>query len=456
MSFTSLAYIFLLFGVSTFQKKLKSIRNKNIVLISASFLFYAAWDFRFFGLILVSSVLDYVISARITKSKRKVILLAFSLIGNIGTLFVFKYFNFFITQFELLFGLEHSLAISLILPAGISFYTFQTLGYTLDVYQGKINAEKDFLTFLAFVSFFPQLVAGPIERARDLLPQLQRNNEVDSSVSILGINEFLWGAFKKVVLADNIAPYVDEIFGNTEQYGSNILFLGLVLFSLQIYFDFSGYSHMAIGSARILGIKLTKNFNKPYFAKSIGEFWSRWHITLSRWFKDYIYIPLGGNRRGVPRRIYNTGIVFVVSGLWHGANWTFICWGLVHFLGYLTEIVLKGKFVAKWYGYVITQSFVLIAWLFFRSDNISAFFVYLKGLFAFTTSWYLPRGSLLFTPFVLSICLIAYEFFDKRDKYFLPYFAGVEKRFTLMWLALVALLIIALAGSSSEFIYFQF
>jgi D-alanyl-lipoteichoic acid acyltransferase DltB (MBOAT superfamily) len=312
----------------------RNIRIQNILLLTASYIFYGWWDYRFLALIAFSSVLDYIVGLELSKSegkiKRKLLLMA-SLTVNLGFLAFFKYFNFFAESFTeafTLLGQPFSLSrLEIILPVGISFYTFQTLSYTIDVYKKKLSAVRDPVAFLSYVSFFPQLVAGPIERATNLLPQFLKKRVFDYAKSIDGMRQILWGLFKKIVIADNCAVYVNDIFSNHADYNGSTLLLGGVLFAFQIYGDFSGYSDIAIGTSRLFGFDLMKNFAFPYFSRDIAEFWRRWHISLSTWFRDYLYIPLGGSRGGKLMNLRNVFVIFLVSGFWHGANWTFILWG---------------------------------------------------------------------------------------------------------------------------------
>ena len=328
----------------------RSIRGQNLLLLAASYLFYGWWDWRFLSLIAISSAVDYAVGqgfARVQDKSSRRWLLGVSLFVNLGMLAVFKYFNFFVeTAVQLISTLGFSpneFSLQIILPVGISFYTFQTLSYTIDVYHRKIEPTQDIIAFFAFVSFFPQLVAGPIERAADLLPQFLKPREFDSALARSGLRLILWGMFKKVVIADNLAPVVDRTFANFTILPTLSLLMGILFFAFQIYCDFSGYSEIAVGSARLIGFKLTQNFNYPYLSRNVGEFWRRWHITLSSWFRDYLYIPLGGSRTSTRwRHLLNLIITFTLSGLWHGANWTFVSWGVLHGLFYL-PIVFSGR-----------------------------------------------------------------------------------------------------------------
>ncbi|MCL4162586.1 UNVERIFIED_CONTAM: hypothetical protein GTU68_055652, partial [Idotea baltica] len=340
MIFNSIEYLIffsIIFIVYWLLKKLLLVQNLFILIVS--YLFYAFWDVRFLILIVISSAVDYFVGVILEKEKKEPIrklLLFLSLSINVGFLLVFKYYNFFAENLAALFTkigfAADPVLLELILPVGISFYTFQTLSYTIDVYRGKIRTERNVINFFAYVAFFPQLVAGPIERASSLLPQFRKERVFKYSQAILASRQILWGMFKKVVIADNCAIFVDHIFSNHNNYGNFVLILGAVFFAFQIYGDFSGYSDIAIGSAGLLGIRLSKNFAFPYFSRDIAEFWRRWHISLSNWFRDYIYFPLGGSLQGGYNQLRNVLVIFLVSGFWHGANWTFVFWGLFHAL----------------------------------------------------------------------------------------------------------------------------
>src|SRR6056297_941955 len=324
--FLFLSIVFVLYWLFRNQLKLQ-----NIIVLISSYIFYGWWDWRFLSLIVISSLADYFIGLWLDRSEKKTkrkLLLALSIVVNIGILGFFKYFNFFIDSaagFLNQFGFQaNPTSLQIILPVGISFYTFQTLSYSIDIYRRQIEPTKNIIAFFAFVSFFPQLVAGPIERARNLVPQFLKKRTFDPVNAGDGIRQMLWGFFKKIVIADNAAVYANEIFTNYSDHTGGTLLLGAVLFGFQIYGDFSGYSDIAIGTARLFGFDLMRNFAYPYFSRDIAEFWRRWHISLSTWFRDYIYIPLGGSRGGTLMKIRNTFIIFVISGFWHGANWTFI------------------------------------------------------------------------------------------------------------------------------------
>jgi D-alanyl-lipoteichoic acid acyltransferase DltB (MBOAT superfamily) len=354
----------------------KYLKLQNLLIVAASYLFYGWWDWRFLSLIIFSTVVDYSVGLGLAKAedktKRKALLWT-SIIVNLGFLGFFKYYNFFLDNFITafsFFGTEiKSSSLNIILPVGISFYTFQTLSYSIDVYKRKLEPTRDFIAFSAFVSFFPQLVAGPIERATHLLPQFYAKRTFQYSKAVDGMRQILWGLFKKIVIADNCSKYANLIFNNSADYTGSTLVLGVLFFTFQIYGDFSGYSDIAIGTARLFGFNLMRNFAFPYFSRDIAEFWRRWHISLSTWFRDYLYIPLGGSRGGTWMKVRNTFIIFIVSGFWHGANWTFIVWGALNAIYFLPllltknnrknlEIVAQGKFLPT----LEELSFILIYW----------------------------------------------------------------------------------------------
>ncbi|MCW3786233.1 MBOAT family O-acyltransferase [Plebeiibacterium sediminum] len=369
----------------------RNLKVQNLLLLLSSYIFYGWWDWRFLSLIIFSSIIDFTVGLQLGRAKKELNrkwLLFISIFINIGLLGFFKYYNFFIESFiDAFTAFGHSPNIHtlrIILPVGISFYTFQTLSYSIDVYRRKLEPSYDFISFFAFVSFFPQLVAGPIERATNLLPQFYKKRQFNLEQSIDGLRQMLWGLFKKVVVADNLCKIVDPIYNNPDEMSSLVLILGLALFSVQIYTDFSGYSDIAIGISRLLGFNLKINFRYPLFARSIGERWRNWHISLSTWFRDYIYIPMGGSRGSNLNKFKNTLILFTISGFWHGANWTFICWGLLNGLYFAPsmlrgrnrrhlEPISKSKIFPSFKEFTqIFTTFWLIAttYIFFRADNI--------------------------------------------------------------------------------------
>ena len=385
----------------------RNLKLQNIFLVLASYLFYGWWDWRFLSLILFSTIIDYTVGQKLRteekQSKRK-ILLWLSITVNLGFLGFFKYYNFFLENFInafSLFGMNvNANSLNIILPVGISFYTFQTLSYTIDIYKKKLEPTKDFIAFSAFVCFFPQLVAGPIERATNLLPQFYKKRIFEYHKAVDGMRQILWGLFKKIVIADNCAEFANMIFNNSAEMNGSTLFLGAIFFTFQIYGDFSGYSDIAIGTSRLFGFNLKQNFATPYFSRDIAEFWRRWHISLSTWFRDYLYIPLGGSRGSTWMKIRNTFTIFLVSGFWHGANWTFIIWGALNALYFLPLLLLKRNrintdIVAKQTNipnineiFSMMNTFILtiLAWIFFRAENVNHAFSYLATIFSKSTS----------------------------------------------------------------------
>ncbi|GAB3204108.1 D-alanyl-lipoteichoic acid acyltransferase DltB (MBOAT superfamily) [Pontibacter aydingkolensis] len=370
----------------------KRLAWQNTLLLVASYVFYGWWDWRFLTLIFFSSLVDYIVSqylGRTEDDRKRKWLLYTSLAVNLGVLGFFKYFNFFIDSFVETYSLfGHKLeprSLNIILPVGISFYTFQTLSYTIDVYRRTLKPTRNIIEFFTFVSFFPQLVAGPIERAAHLLPQFKNQRVFDYTFAVSGLRLMLWGFFKKIVIADRLAAFVDVVYSNPEQHYGLTVILGTLFFAIQIYCDFSAYSDIAVGTARLFGFDLMRNFRTPYFSTSMKEFWSRWHISLSTWFRDYLYIPLGGNRVMPILWARNMMITFVVSGLWHGASFTFIIWGFIHGLVLIMEVQLAkyadGRFAlnraASWF---ITFSLVCLAWVFFRAENVSEAFMLLSHM----------------------------------------------------------------------------
>jgi len=370
----------------------RNLRLQNAFIVISSYVFYGWWDWRFLSLILFSTLADYSIGQKLkteTKQSKRKILLWSSIIVNLGFLGFFKYYNFFLENFVdafSLFGVKlNTNSLNIILPVGISFYTFQTLSYTIDVYKKKLDPTKDFIAFSAFVCFFPQLVAGPIERATNLLPQFYKLRKFNYAKAVDGLRQILWGLFKKVVIADNCAEYANQIFNNSADMNGSTLVVGAIFFTFQIYGDFSGYSDIAIGTSRLFGFDLKQNFATPYFSRDIAEFWRRWHISLSTWFRDYLYIPLGGSRGGTWMKVRNTFVIFLVSGFWHGANWTFIVWGAINALYFLpllltnnnrmnTNVVAEGKLlpsIKEFSSMTFTFFLTVFAWIFFRAENIS-------------------------------------------------------------------------------------
>jgi len=393
MLFNSFAYALFLPTVYLLYWALQErpLRFQNGLLLAANYLFYGWWDYRFLLLLFANCIVDYLTALwleRETSPRGRRFVLLVSLVANLGVLGFFKYYGFFLDSFVRLlqlFGLQPNVhVLRVILPVGVSFYTFQSLSYTIDVYRRRLRPTRDLLAFLTFHSFFPQLVAGPIERAADLLPQVLRRRSFDVEEAKDGVRQMLWGLFKKVVIADRLGVHVDHVFRSYASLGGLDLLAGTFFFAIQIYCDFSGYTDIAIGTARLFGFRLTRNFAYPYFSRNMAEFWHRWHITLSTWFRDYVYIPLGGNRGTKWFAVRNVILTFVISGLWHGANWTFVAWGLLNGLYYApvmlvgeqhryTEIVAAGRLLPSFRDALRmagTFSLTLLAWVFFRADSL--------------------------------------------------------------------------------------
>lgn len=454
----------------------KDLKLQNVLLLVASYIFYGWWDWRFLSLIVFSTLVDYYVGRQLaqeTKVSRRKILLWTSIIVNLGFLGFFKYYNFFIENFTQAFSfLGYQLSgssLNIILPVGISFYTFQTLSYSIDVYRKKLEPTKDFIAFAAFVSFFPQLVAGPIERATHLLPQFSITKKFNYSNGVNGLRQILWGLFKKIVIADYCAHFVNIIFENPQDYSGSTLVLGAVFFAFQIYGDFSGYSDIAIGTAKLFGYNLKQNFAFPYFSRDIAEFWRRWHISLSTWFRDYLYIPLGGSRGNKRQQIRNVFIIFLVSGFWHGANWTFLIWGGLNALYFIPllinknnrnhiNVVAENKKIPSLKEFsLIIFTFILttFAWIFFRAESLTDAFEYIIGIF---------NGSLFSIPeirptdlFILLIIFIGIEWTGRRNLYALENFGFTWKKpIRLVFYYCLIISLFVFSRQEMEFIYFQF
>ena len=466
--------VFLLYWF-IFQKNLKL---QNLFLLAISYLFYGWWDWRFLSLILICSGINYLaglaLSSHEEEKKRKLILVT-SCILSLGLLGVFKYYNFFIDNFINAFALAgiylQARTLNIILPLGISFYTFKALSYTIDVYKRKLEPTKDIIAFFTFVGFFPQLLAGPIDRATNLLPQfyIKRTFEYDKAVN--GMRQILWGLFKKIVIADNCAVFVNNIFANYEKLPASALVLGAVLFSFQIYGDFSGYSDIAIGTSRLFGFSSMRNFSVPYFSRDIAEFWRRWHISLTSWFRDYLYIPLGGNRGTKYKVVRNTFIVFLVCGFWHGANWTFIVWGLINAIYFLPLLLLgknrknidtvaQGKIlpnIKDLFQMGITFALATLGWIFFRADSIGQAFAYIGNIFSksLISNPFKSANAVFILPLLLIMIAVEWLQRDKQhgldfDNIKIPTFVRI---FT--YYALIAI-IMQFGSSQQSFIYFKF
>ncbi len=447
-----------------------------ILLLIASYYFYMTWKAEYVILILFSTIIDYVIALKLPNAKTRMIknsLLGISLLVNLGLLFTFKYFNFISDSFQSVlstFGIPFSQPMmNFLLPVGISFYTFQTLAYTIDVYRGKVQPEKHFGIFAVYVSFFPQLVAGPIERPGNLIPQLKQTFSFSYNRTIYGLSKILLGLVKKIVIADRLAIIVDLVYQNPVQFSGFEIVIATIFFAIQIYCDFSGYSDIAIGSARIMGIKLMENFRQPYFAHSIADFWRRWHISLSTWFSDYVYIPMGGNRVKLSRWVFNIFVVFLVSGLWHGANWTFVFWGGLHGLYLIIPRILKliplvnkiqNYLASNIYGYITriiwTNIFVLFAWIFFRASDLNSAFEIVKIIFTTSAGWFNLNWTITFSDMIIAASVIFGLIIHDIIK-------GNEFKITSNFLfkaviSIAAILLIFFMGvnTGTQFIYFQF
>lgn len=461
MLFNSIEFlVFLpLFFISYWFFFNRNLKAQNFLILFGSYLFYGWWDYRFLALIFLSTLVDYYVGLALHSSKRKAqrqSLLTLSVLFNLGILGFFKYFNFFTQSFidflDILgFQVNNVWALEILLPVGISFYTFQTMSYTLDIYKGKLEPTADFISFASFVSFFPQLVAGPIERASNLLPQMLEKRKFDYQQSANGLFLIVNGFFRKVVLADNFAVYVDSTWNNIESASVITLCLGAFLFGLQIYFDFSGYSNIARGIAKLLGFELMVNFDRPYVARRITEFWGRWHISLSTWFRDYVYIPLGGNRMSLERWTMNIAIVFLLSGLWHGANWTFIVWALIHVSLYFIEKISPRLAIRA-----TTQLGVFFAWIFFRSSTVDQATEFVVGIF--TNDFYISLSNILQgigpleTGFMMLNVLLIPILYKVEDIY---HQVSYKAQIGLLSLMLVYTCLF-FEKSGGQFIYFQF
>lgn len=458
----------------------KNLKLQNFFILVVSYIFYGWWDWRFLFLILFSTVLDFLIGLKLSKTENSLnrkLFLALSVCVNLGFLGFFKYYNFFVDNFIQVFtffGQPFSArTLDIILPVGISFYTFQTLSYTIDVYKRKLTPTDNLISFAAFVSFFPQLVAGPIERATDLLPQFYKKRKFEYYEAVEGLRQMLWGLFKKVVVADNCAYVANQIFDKYEDYNASTLAIGAVLFAFQIYGDFSGYSDIAIGTSKLFGFNLKQNFAFPYFSRSVAEFWRRWHISLNTWFRDYLYIPLGGSKKvnnSMWRPIRNTFIIFLVSGFWHGANWTFIFWGAlsaVYFLPLMLtnknrkhlNVVADGKILPSLTEvFEITLTFILttFAWIFFRADNITTAFAYIEKMFSlniFSFTNY-ERPNYIVIIFLLIAFQSLFEWLSRDKTFGLAFINKIDNRFYRFAIyILLAMMIILFKGEKQEFIY---
>ena len=467
MLFNSIEYIFFLpivFAIYWFLRN--RLKLQNLFVVVASYVFYGWWDWRFLLLIAFTSFCSWGSGLLIHRTPYTVhrtlspkFWMVTNIVINLGILAVFKYYDFFVREFGALFGIStESLLLRIILPVGISFYTFQALSYSIDVYRGNIKPTKDIISFFAFISFFPQLVAGPIERATNLLPQFLQKRTFGYEQGVDGMRQILWGLFKKIVVADNCAMYVDQVWSTYDTQSGSTLLLAAILFTFQIYGDFSGYSDIAIGTAKLFGIKLMRNFNNPYFSRDIAEFWRRWHISLTSWFRDYVYIPMGGNRCGLSRTILNTLIVFLICGLWHGANWTYLVWGLYNVLLFL-PLILLGK--SKRYKdallvwkqlpqMVLTFVLVSIGWIIFRAPSLADAWGYVCSMTNLSgAAPMLPITQWIGIIFGL-LTMLAFEWTYRNSAQ-----APIPHKWWIYYLLIAAIWWYA-PSFSTDFIYFQF
>lgn len=455
----------------------KNLKLQNILLLITSYYFYACWDWRFLFLLIFSTLLDYFTGIKMFESNRqkmKKFWFWLSISINLGFLGVFKYYNFFASSFaEALgnLGLQvHPSTLNVILPVGISFYTFHGLSYVIDIYNGKIKPERNFIHYGVFVSFFPLLVAGPIERATHLLPQIKRKRAFNYANTVDGLRQILWGLFKKIVIADNCAGIANSIFDHPAGQPGSMLILAAVCFAFQIYGDFSGYSDIALGTARLFGIELLKNFSFPYFSRDMAEFWRRWHISLSSWFRDYLYIPLGGSKGGIWKKVRNTFIIFIVSGFWHGANWTFIIWGTLNALYIIPSILLntnrnhlnmvaEGAYLPKFSEFMkvlLTFSLTVFAWIFFRAKSVSEAVQYIAGIFSpsLFVKPAVSESSLIISLLVVGFLLV--EWLGRTGKFALSNISSLPVPLRWSFYFCLILLMFIYQGEAQTFIYFQF
>ncbi|WP_175622745.1 MBOAT family O-acyltransferase [Chryseobacterium schmidteae] len=482
MLFNSIGFVIFLpvvFLLYWFLKN-KNLKLQNILSLLSSYFFYACWDWRFLFLLMFSTFLDYFTGLKMQDAKnqkRKRFWFWLSVAVNLGFLGIFKYYNFFAESFAETIsyvGLQvNPWTLKVILPVGISFYTFHGLSYVIDIYKDRIKAESNVVDYAVFVSFFPLLVAGPIERATHLLPQIKKRRTFDYTKAVDGLKQILWGLFKKIVIADNCAEFANQIFNNSDDQSGSNLALGAVFFAFQIYGDFSGYSDIAIGTARLFGIDLLRNFAFPYFSRDIAEFWRRWHISLSSWFKDYLYIPLGGSKGGNWMRIRNTFIIFIVSGFWHGANWTFIVWGALNALFILPSIIMKTNrnnlesvaqgnllpTIKVFFQMIITFTLAVFAWIFFRAENITHALSYISGIFS-KSLFSIPTITPHFPVLIIIILIIIFTIIEwlGREQQYAIAMLGTKWKSSLRYAMYYAIIIAIFwfAGKDQQFIYFQF
>lgn len=457
-----------------------NLRGQNAFLILAGFVFYGWWDWRYLGLLIFTSGTDYLVALgleKATEQRRRKVLLAISLVANLGLLGFFKYYDFFINSFHSAFtvmGLPFNLGtLNLVLPVGISFYTFQSLSYTIDVYRKQLKATSDPVTFFAFVSFFPQMLAGPIERARHMIPQFEGTRSFDIAMARDGLRQMLWGLFKKIVIADNCAQIVNHFYADPSAHAGSTMLLATVLFAFQIYCDFSGYSDIAIGCARLFGFELMRNFAFPYFSRDIAEFWRRWHISLSTWFRDYLYIPLGGSKGGKALVVRNTMIIFLVSGFWHGANWTFVAWGAINALFFLPLVVMdkhrsmsgtvaQGRVfpsLRELFQVLVTFAMACFAWIFFRAQSMDQAYEVIGRIFS-RSLFNSPEVSSALTLGISAMgigIMLLLEWINRERQYGLQMDGRATRpiRYALYY-GIIAIIIVCAPLGGGEFIYFQF
>lgn len=460
MLFNSLAFLLFVPIVFGLYWCVRSANWQNRVLVCASMFFYGWWDWRFLLLMLATCVCSYLIArgvAATERSGRRKALMVLAVLINVGILALFKYFNFFADNLAALFGLFGFKAdiptLRLVLPIGISFYTFQLIAYVVDVYRRDLPVCKSLERFLTFICFFPQLVAGPIERGANLLPQFEQKRKFDYPMAVDGMRLFLWGLIKKMIIADNSGPVADYVFGSYESLGTLDLWIGLLAFTVQVYCDFSGYSDMAIGMARLFGIRLSTNFNHPFFATTIREFWRRWHMTLMGWLRDYVYFPLGGSRCNAVRHYFNVFVLYMLSGLWHGPNWSFIAWGTWNGFFNVTTKHLKMPVALSWF---VTIAVFVLSQVFFRNPTVADGFRFFIKLFCFEGTLATTASRL---PLLLIVALFTTEYFTRQ--YAHPFHFGQRGLFAhrAVRMALYAVLFTAcilFGGEQMQFIYFQF
>jgi len=445
----------------------KNIKLRNFLIVLASYFFYGWWDWRFLSLIIFSTVVDYTVGIQLKNEQRiprRKLLLWVSILVNLGFLGFFKYYNFFLDAFINAFSVFGAnirpSSLNIILPVGISFYTFQTLSYTIDVYKKKLKPTSDFIAFSAFVSFFPQLVAGPIERATNLLPQFFQKKKISYANISLGVKLMIWGFFLKVVVADRAAIYVDAVYTNVQNHEGLSLIVATLMFAFQIYGDFAGYSLIAIGTAKLFGFDLMTNFRRPYFSSSVSEFWTRWHISLSTWFRDYVYIPLGGNRVGKFRWLFNLFITFLISGLWHGANWTFVAWGALNGLYLIIEVLFFKNRTKGFLNIILTFVLINFAWIFFRASSIQDAFYIIKTIFTTPGTLYIGAGADITAPIYALLAISLLFLKEVKREYFNTLFSISRHKnelFRMLYYAglIFCILYLGVFGEG-QFIYFQF